>query len=97
MSKPSNMELYNRVKEMANEKFDSPTGAYKSMWIVRKYKELGGKYNEPKPEHSKLTDWRAEHWVDLNQPKEDGGFYECGHKNTQNDKYPLCRETNGEE
>jgi hypothetical protein len=38
-----------------------------------------------------LQTWRNEKWIDLNQPKEGGGYHVCGHKNTQNNKYPLCR------
>jgi hypothetical protein len=89
--KPLNMELYNKVKQEASEKFKAPTGAYRSMWLSREYVKRGGAYDKPKPKHTKLTDWRKEKWVDLNQPKAGGGFEKCGHKNTQNDKYPLCR------
>ena len=90
-SEPVDIELYKRAKQIANEKFDAPTGAYKSMYIVKKYKELGGTYDKPKPRESKLTDWQKEHWIDLNQPKAGGGYEKCGHPNKQNDKYPLCR------
>ena len=90
MSEPVNKALYEKAKRMASEKFTSPTGAYRSMWIVRKYKELGGTYSNKKSS-SKLERWRRENWVDLNQPKKGGGYERCGHKNTQNNKYPLCR------
>jgi len=86
---PENANLYARVKEMASRKFDSPTGAYRSMWIVKKYKELGGTYhddNKPK----RLHRWLDEKWIDLNQPKKGGGYKECGHPN-KDGKYPLCR------
>ena len=43
-STPKDIELYTYVKKLANKKFKSPTGVYKSSWIVKKYKELGGKY-----------------------------------------------------
>jgi len=44
-SKPSNPELYNRVKSEAKKKFkgDWPS-AYGSSWLVREYKSRGGKY-----------------------------------------------------
>ena len=48
MSKPLDLDLYNKVKEMANKVFKSPTGIYRSMWISRKYTELGGLYDKPK-------------------------------------------------
>jgi hypothetical protein len=91
MSKPTNAKLYAKAKHMADDTFGTKTGAFKSMYIVKKYKELGGTYDNSKPKTSKLSNWRKEHWVDLNQPKEGGGYEKCGHKNTQNDKYPLCR------
>jgi hypothetical protein len=90
MSEPVNKELYEKAKRMATEKFTSPTGAYRSMWIVRKYKEIGGTYSGRKSS-SKLERWRKEGWIDLNQPNGKGGYERCGHKNTQNNKYPLCR------
>jgi len=95
MSKPLNTELYNRVKQMANKVFDSPTGLYRSAWIVKKYKSLGGEYttkhSKDNVKESNMKRWFKEGWVDLNQPKGDGTYEKCGHPNTQNDKYPLCR------
>ena len=44
MSEPIDKKLYTKVKNMASKKFKSPTGVYRSSWIVRKYKSLGGKY-----------------------------------------------------
>ena len=90
MSEPVNKALYEKAKRMATEKFTSPTGAYRSMWIVRQYKKMGGTYSNRKST-SKLERRRKEGWVDLNQPNGKGGYERCGHKNTQNNKYPLCR------
>jgi hypothetical protein len=90
MSEPVNKALYEKSKRMATEKFTSPTGAYRSMWIVRQYKKMGGTYTRRK-NSSKLERWRKEMWVDLNQQNGKGGYERCGHKNTQNNKYPLCR------
>ena len=42
MNKPVDAELYARVKQMADAKYTKPS-AYKSGWIVKTYKELGGK------------------------------------------------------
>lgn len=45
-SKPTNKELYNRVKAEAKKKFkgDWPS-AYGSAWLVREYKKRGGDYS----------------------------------------------------
>jgi len=89
LNEPVNKALYERVKEMASKKFEARTGAYRSMWIVKKYKELGGTYrddNQPK----RLNRWLDEKWVNLNAKKKDGGYEECG-KRSEDGKYPLCR------
>jgi len=43
MSKPVpiDKDLYKFVVSLANKKFDSPSGIYRSSWIVREYKKLG--------------------------------------------------------
>jgi hypothetical protein len=56
-------ELYDKVKKEADTIYTKPS-AYKSGWIVRKYKSLGGKYkqdNEPK----KLKQWFQANWKDI--------------------------------
>jgi len=67
MNKPIDAELYARVKQMADEKYTKPS-AYKSGWIVKTYKELGGKYTGKKTKEG-LTRWYQEDWTDVgNQP-----------------------------
>jgi hypothetical protein len=96
MNIPIDQYLYNKVKKMADVKFTSKTGIYRSSWIVKKYKELGGKYSGKKNINKGLLRWFQEDWVDLNRPiKKNGkiiGYESCGRKNT-NDRtiYPLCR------
>ena len=58
---PVNKKLYEKVKKMADEKYKTH-GAYKSMWIVKKYKELGGKYKGRKDTSKGLTRWKNEMW-----------------------------------
>lgn len=89
MSEPLDKQLYEKAKQMANKTYGTHTSAFRSMAISRNYMKMGGKYSGRKS--SKLERWRKEGWVDLNQPNGKGGYYPCGHKNTQNDKYPLCR------
>jgi len=39
MVEPINKKLYNHVKKLANQKFKSKSGIYRSSWIVREYKK----------------------------------------------------------
>ncbi len=43
-----NPKIYKKAKEEADKKFEDKTSAYKSMWISKKYKDLGGKYSGKK-------------------------------------------------
>lgn len=58
-----NKKLYNEVKILADNIYKK-NSAYKSGYIVKKYKELGGTYsndNQPK----KLNQWYNEKWGDI--------------------------------
>lgn len=101
MPEPIDTQLYNRVKKLADKRFESKTGVYKSSWIVKEYKRLGGKYRGERKEDSGLKRWYKEKWVDLNRPIRDKagkiiGYEECGRKSIlkksgKKQKYPLCR------
>jgi hypothetical protein len=93
MPEPKDLKLYKKVKKLADKKFKSPTGVYKSSWIVREYKKLGGEYKGEKSKSSGLKRWYKERWVDLNRPiDKNGKYYPCGRKSIKKgDKYPLCR------
>lgn len=97
---PLNKSLYKYVKNLADKKFLSKTGIYKSSWIVREYKKRGGKYSGKKPSYKSpgLKRWYKEKWVDLNRPIKNSkgkivGYKSCGRKSVKGskDKYPLCR------
>jgi hypothetical protein len=65
MPTPKDKVLYQKVKKMADEIYKKPS-AYKSGYIVKKYKELGGEYiddNKPK----ELKRWFNEKWADVGQ------------------------------
>jgi len=47
MAVPQNKTLYDKAKKMADKKFDKPS-AYKSAYIQRQYKSMGGKYKGKK-------------------------------------------------
>ena len=99
MSEPADKSLYSKVKSRADNKFSSKTGIYKSSWIVREYKRLGGKYRGKKPsvKSAGLKRWYKEKWVDLNRPIKNSkgkviGYKSCGRSSVKNkQRYPLCR------
>ncbi len=96
MPVPTNTTLYNYVKKLANSKFKTPTGVYKSSWIVKEYKKRGGRYKGAKKSSSGLKRWYKEDWIDLNRPiKKSGrivGYKSCGRSSSKmKGKYPACR------
>jgi hypothetical protein len=96
MSIPIDLKLYKQVKKLADAKFQSPSGIYRSSWIVKEYKKRGGKYYGKKSSNG-LARWYKENWVNLNDPirnsqKKIIGYHKCGRKSsTIKGKYPLCR------
>jgi hypothetical protein len=60
---PIDKELYQKAREEADQVYSKPS-AYKSGFIVKKYKELGGRYiddNSPK----ELERWFRENWINI--------------------------------
>lgn len=97
---PTDTKLYNYVKKLANEKFTSKSGIYRSSWIVREYKKRGGKYSGKKNSSIGLKRWYKEEWIDLNRPIKNSkgktiGYKPCGRPSAKKTKsikkYPLCR------
>lgn len=61
-------KLYNQVKKEA-DKIYKKSSAYKSGWIIKRYKQLGGTFIEdhkPKP----LKRWFKEQWSDISNNPE---------------------------
>jgi hypothetical protein len=58
-----NPKLYEQAKRIADEKYSKPS-AYKSGFIVKKYKELGGTYTDDKKTKN-LKRWFKEDWKDI--------------------------------
>jgi hypothetical protein len=88
MAIPTDKKLYEKVKQIADKTYDRPS-AYKSGFIVKTYKGLGGTYTSYSPKgnlapaksgmsNSKqgLKQWFKEKWIDV------------GHK-----AYPVYRPT----
>lgn len=63
MPKVLNQKLYDLVKKQSNKIYSKPS-AYRSGYIVKKYKELGGKYGADKTRKN-LKRWFNEKWEDI--------------------------------
>lgn len=92
-SVPLDKKLYERVKRETIEKFDVYPSAYANGYLVKRYKELGGRYlSNPSRKNSNLKRWYDERWVDISRPKKGSKGYEsCGRKTSKTGKYPVCR------
>lgn len=64
MSEPVDEKLYNMIKNEADKIYKKPS-AYKSGWIVKTYKERGGKYKGTKKKNEGLDRWYKEKWSDI--------------------------------
>lgn len=58
-----NPDIYQKARMIADEKYSKPS-AYKSGFIVKTYKELGGKYGDDK-QPKNLKRWFKEDWKDV--------------------------------
>jgi len=74
-----NPELYEEAKKIADATYKKPS-AYKSGFIVKKYKELGGTYSGKK-ENKGINRWFKEEWKDV------------GKKDYYFKNYPVYRPT----
>ena len=97
--------IYMEVKKEADVKFNSPTGIYKSAWIVREYKKRGGKFisckksSNKKSKKSGLKRWFEEEWIRVDgktgKPMmKNGKRVPCGRSTTEMKKkvkMGLCR------
>jgi len=89
---PTNLKLYEKVKEIARSKFKSWPSAYGSAWLVKEYKRRGGKYKGKKQPDMGLKRWFDEKWINVCElPK----VVPCGRPTTTiknwKKKYPYCR------
>lgn len=63
MATPKDQELYDQVKRLAKAVYKKPS-AYRSGFIIKKYKELGGTFKDDhKPRN--LKRWFLEEWTDV--------------------------------
>ena len=85
-------KLYNIVKKLANEKFQSKSGIYRSSWIVREYKKRGGTYKGTRSKSQGILRWYKEKWINVCKlPK----IVPCGRPklsfSSWKKNYPYCR------
>ena len=86
--KPTNMALYNRVKNEAKRKFKVWPSAYGSAYLVKTYKQRGGTYSTKKTKSSGIGRWFDEKWIDVcHLPK----VVRCGRRKSNIKNYPYCR------
>ena len=71
-----NKELYKKAKKIADEKYKRHS-AYKSMFLVKTYKDMGGKYSGKK-ETKGVSNWRKEKWVQVSEFLLTGKKIICG-------------------
>lgn len=75
---PIDKELYKKAKQIADKVYETPS-AYKSAYLVKVYKDLGGRYIGSR-RNSDLKRWFNEQWMDVNP-------------NRSRDSYPVYRPT----
>jgi len=63
MPKIDNQKLYDKAKKIADEKYEKPS-AYKSGFIVKTYKSMGGTYTDD-DDPTDLKRWFKEEWKDI--------------------------------
>ena len=68
MAIPINKELYQKVKLKADNVY-SKSSAYKSGYIVKEYKRMGGKYKDNDKKEKDLKRWFSEKWININPDK----------------------------
>jgi DNA adenine methylase len=86
----SDPELYKKIKAEIYAK-NPKHSAYRSMQIVKAYKDAGGKYEDDGKRDTKK--WLGQKWTSVNDYYHNGEVVSCGNSDTQEKfgEYPLCR------
>ena len=84
-----NPRLYEKAKKDANEKYKRHS-LYKSAYIQKRYKELGGKYKDKKPSNKEgINRWlKGEMWIEIEPYLKNKEIVICG---SSNRKGKACR------
>ena len=99
-----NPELYKEAFRIADNTYERPS-AYRSMYIVRKYKELGGLYEgdakskaKAKEANKQRTDnWRKEEWIQIKPYLKEKKKVPCGAGDNAKACRPLKEVKSGED
>jgi len=87
MSNIVNPKIYDKAKKEADKVYERHS-AYKSMFIQKKYKELGGKYKTEKKKKGRTDRWNDEKWIQVIPYLKNGKEIACGLDNKKN---KVCR------
>jgi len=79
-------DLYKKAKKKADETYERHS-AYKSMYIQKVYKDLGGRYKGKKNTKG-VSRWNKEQWIQVIPFLSDGKKIACGEDNK---KTKVCR------
>lgn len=91
-SHPLNPTLYNSIVREAKRKFLVWPSAYASGWVVKTYKDRGGRWKASADNDRPLERWYREEWVNVCAYVEEGKMRPCGRKNAHGKAtYPYCR------
>jgi len=72
-------KAYIKAKNEADKHYGINTSIYKSVYIVKKYKENGGLFEGDKPPESKgIKRWMKEKWIQVVPYLKNGEIVECG-------------------
>jgi hypothetical protein len=81
--------IYEKAKKIADTVYDRPS-AYKSGFIVKKYKDLGGRYSSDiDKKDTDLKRWFNEKWTDVNPYKNESSYPVYRPTKRINKKTPL--------
>ena len=80
-------DIYEKARKIADKTYERHS-AYKSMFINKKYKELGGRYKTNKKKKGKTDRWNDEEWIQVIPYLKTGEKIVCGKDNKKN---KVCR------
>lgn len=90
-------DKYKEAFLVAKETYKKPS-AYRSMYIAKKYKQMGGRYDEKlkKGQRGQTTKWLEEKWVQIKPYVVEGKEIRCGEGDGSKACRPLQRVKGGD-